>query len=259
MILETLMTAHVSHNDILQTLEFSLLNLILLWVLANGIGKLLKLPSSETAGLTLIAAFTNSVNYGLPLVLLAFGKLGLDKAAIYIVTQMVVVNTMGIYFAARSQFSIRDAIKSVFTLPTIYAALLALLLRGFDLSLPSGVAKGISMVAISYSPIVLAILGAQMMNVKISMLERKSQQAFWSGMAARLLISPFIALFCLYILRINGILYSVLFVLACMPVAVNAVIIAEKFEASPRIVSKCILWTTLISFIVLPFFIVAVK
>jgi predicted permease len=50
-----------------------------------------------------------------------------------------------------------------------------------------------------------------------------------------------------------------LFILAGMPVAVNAVILAEKFNASPKFVSKCILWTTLISFIVLPFMIGFVK
>jgi len=258
-ILDTLLTAHISHHDIFQTLIFSLLDLILLWALANGIGKLLKLPQAETAGLTLISAFTNSVNYGLPLVLLAFGKLGLDKASIYVISQMIIVNTIGVYFAARSQFSIKQAIKSVFSLPAIYAAILALVLRSLDLSLPNGVEKGVSMVAAAYSPIVLTILGAQMMNVKLSKLERKLQTTFWTGMVIRLILSPFVALLCLAILHINGILHSVLFVLACMPVAVNAVILAEKYHASPKIVSSCILWTTLISFILLPFLIVIMK
>jgi predicted permease len=258
-ILDTLLTAHVSHHDIFQTIAFSLLNLVLLWALANILGKALKLPSSETAGLTLISSFTNSANYGLPLVLLAFGKLGLDKASVYVIIQMVVVNTIGVYFAARSQFSIRNAIKSVFSLPSIYAAILAFALRSFGLSLPGGVANGVSMVADAYSPVVLAILGVQMVNVKISRNEGKFETAFWTGMAVRILVSPLTALFCIYLLHIKGILQSVLFILACMPVAVNAVILAEKFNASPKIVSKCILWTTLISFFVLPFLISVVK
>jgi malate permease and related proteins len=258
-ILDTLLTAHVSHNDIFQTTAFSLLNLVLLWALANFLGKALKLPTSETAGLTLISAFTNSVNYGLPLVLLAFGKLGLDKASVYVIIQMVIVNTIGVYFAARSQFSIKNAIKSVFSLPAIYAAILAFVLRSFDLSLPDGMAKGVSMVADAYSPVVLAILGVQMVNVKISRNEGKFETTFWTGMAVRMLVSPLVALFCIYLLHIKGILQSVLFVLACMPVAVNAVILAEKFNASPKIVSKCIFWTTLGSFFVLPFLIFFVK
>ena len=241
------------------TFAFSLLNLLLLWGIANGLGKLLKFPANDIAGLTLISAFTNSVNYGIPLVLLAFGQLGLDKASVYIVLQMVIVNTVGIYFAARSHFTIKNAIKSVFALPAIYAALFALLFRSFDLSLPSGIASGFSMIAEAYSPIVLAILGVQMMNVKTDKLEPKTQTAFWTGLGIRVLVSPLLALLCLYILKIDGILHSVLLVLACMPVAVNAGILAEKFSASPKIVTKCILWTTLLSFIILPFLIVLVK
>ncbi|ULT59464.1 AEC family transporter [Neobacillus drentensis] len=258
-ILDTLLTAHVSHHDIFQTVAFSLLNLVLLWTIANILGKAFKLSASETAGLTLISSLTNSVNYGLPLVLLAFGKLGLDKASVYVIGQMVIVNTLGVYFAARSQFSIKNAIKSVFSLPAIYAAILAFVLRTFHLSLPVDIAKGVSMVADAYSPVVLAILGVQMVNVKIARNKEKFETAFWTGMAVRLFVSPIVGLFCIYLLHIRGILQSVLFVLACMPVAVNAVILAEKFNASPKMVSKCILWTTLISFFVLPFLIVVVK
>lgn len=259
LILDTLTTAKVSHNDVWMTLAFSLLNLLLLWAAANALGKLLKLPAPEISGLTLVSAFTNSVNYGLPLVLLAFGKLGLDKASIYVISQMVIVNTIGVYFAARSQFTVKSAIKSVFTLPAIYAAILALVLRSFDLHLPSGIATGVSMIANAYSPIVLAILGVQMVNVKVAKLEHKIQVSFWTGLVVRLLLSPVLALLCLTILNVKGILHSVLFILACMPVAVNSVILAEKFNASPKFVSKCILWTTLVSFFVLPFMIAFVK
>ncbi|PRR83215.1 AEC family transporter [Clostridium luticellarii] len=259
MIFQALITAQVSWGDVYKTLVFSIVNLIFMWAAANILGKILKLSSHNIAGLTLISTLTNSNNYGLPLVLLAFGKLGLGKASIYVVVQMIIVNTIGVYFAARSRFSAKDAIKSVFSLPAIYAALLAVLLRVLNLNLPGGIEEGINMISQAYSPIVLAILGAQMASVKNSNLELESQTTFWSGMICRLLLSPIITCLCLYILHISGMLYSVLFILASMPVAVNSVILAEKFDASPQIVSKCILWTTLASFIILPILIVLVK
>jgi len=252
LIFDTLLTAEIIMGDVYKTLAFSVLNLLLLWGLANVLGKLLKLPSAETAGLTLVSTFTNSVNYGLPLVLLTFGQLGLDKASIYIIIQIVIVNTVGIYFAARSQFSVKGAFKTVFSLPAIYAALLALIFRAFNLHLPTGIETGISLVAGAYAPVVLVILGAQMVSVKAEKLEQSVQVGFWTGMSVRLLLSPFLALFCLYILKVDGILFSVLFILACMPVAVNSVVLAEKFDAYPKLVSKTILWTTLASFIILP-------
>lgn len=258
-ILNTLTTAEISINEIYQTVTFSLLNIILLWAVAKSFGKIIKLPSSENAALTLVSTLTNSVNYGLPLVLLAFGEAGLEKASVYVVAQMIIVNTIGVYFTARSQFSITNAMKAIFSLPAIYAVLIAISLRLFDLQFPHSVKQGVSMVASAYSPIVLAILGAQMASVKINGLKREGQLAFLTGLFIRLIVSPFIALFCLYILNINGTLFLVLFILACMPVAVNAGILAERFSASSSIVSNCIVWTTLASFIILPILIVLIK
>ncbi|QQZ62418.1 AEC family transporter [Paenibacillus sonchi] len=251
-ILDTLATAEISFDDVYKTLVFSLLNLLVLWALAKLLGRVLKLAPAEAAGLTLISTFTNSVNYGLPLVLLAFGQLGLDKASVYVIAQMVIVNTIGVYFAARSQFSAGSAVRSVFSLPAIYAAILALLLRALGLHMPQEIASGVSMVAGAYSPVVLAILGVQMVRVQTAQVARNVQLAFWTGMSVRLLLAPLSAALLLFLLNISGTLFAVLLILASMPVAVNSVVLAERFGSSPALVSRCILWTTLASFLVLP-------
>lgn len=62
LIFDTLMDAQLSREDVYLTLAYSLLNLILLAAAANILGKLLKLPANDIAGLTLISSFTNSVN-----------------------------------------------------------------------------------------------------------------------------------------------------------------------------------------------------
>ncbi|MEC0168666.1 AEC family transporter [Paenibacillus graminis] len=251
-ILDTLATAGISFDDVYKTLAFSLLNLLVLWALAKLIGRVLKLAPAEAAGLTLVSTFTNSVNYGLPLVLLAFGQLGLDKASVYVIAQMVIVNTVGVYFAARSQFSAGSAVRSVFSLPAIYAAILALLLRALGLHMPQEVASGVSMVAGAYSPVVLAILGVQMVRVQTAQAARNVQLAFWTGMSVRLVLAPLTAALLLFLLNISGTLFAVLLILASMPVAVNSVVLAERFGSSPALVSRCILWTTLASFLMLP-------
>ncbi len=259
MVFNTLFNAQVSFVDLYKTALFSLLNMVILWAAAKITGKILNLPAQKAAGLTLVSTLTNSINYGLPLVLLAFGQAGLESASIYVITQIILVNTAGVFFAARSSFSIKKAIKSIFSYPAVYAAILAVILRAVALHIPPEIETGIEMVAKSYSPVVLVILGAQMAGVKKSKLDRDSQKAFWSGMVIRMLLSPLIACMVLYILGVSGILFSVLFILASMPVAVNAVIFAEEFDASASIVSKCILWTTLGSFIALPFLIELVR
>ena len=166
LIFNVLTKSHITSGVIMQTLAFCILNLLFLWLVANGWGRLLKMSSPDLAGLTLVSTFTNSVNYGLPLYCLAFGQAGMNYASVYVIIQMIIVNVVGVYFAARSHFSITEAIKSVFKLPTIYAAIAAVLVQEIHIPVPTGIDKGISFIAASYSPLVLCILGAQMANVK---------------------------------------------------------------------------------------------
>lgn len=252
LIFRTLLTAQLSAGDVRDAFFFSMLNLVVMWALAAISSRLLRLSTHEAAGLSLVATLTNSVNYGLPLVLLAYGTAGLDKASVYVVLQMIIVHTFGVYFAARSHFSVRDAIRSVFALPSLYAALLAVALRMAKWQLPAGLDQGVAMVASAYSPVVLVVLGAQMARVGQNSKGRSLGTASWVGLALRALVSPLAAWACLAILGITGTAFSVLLILASMPVAVNAVILAEKFDAAPGMVSRCILWTTLLSFFMLP-------
>ncbi|OMF17531.1 permease [Paenibacillus amylolyticus] len=258
LIFNTLLHAEITWTDVTSTFWFSIINLIALWALAELLSRVFRLGASEKAGLTLVSTFTNCVNYGLPLVLLAFGQLGLDKASVYVIGQMIIVNTVGIFFAARSQFTVKDAILSVFRMPSIYAAGIAITLRASNMSLPDALDGGISMLAAGYSPVVLAILGAQMLRPKGATAPwlPNVRRAFWTGLVVRLAAAPILSWLILTALQVEGTLFSVLLILASMPTAVNAVILAEQFNASPQFVSRCILWTTAASMLMLPIMIV---
>lgn len=253
LIFETLEKASVTSGDVAVTIAFCIINVIILWMLCGFTGKILKLSQPESSGLGLTTMFTNSVNYGLPLVLLAFGQAGLDKASVYVIVQIIIINTLGVYLAARSHFSAVKAVKSVFTLPSVYAAALAVLMRVTDASLPEGLETGISMLSAAYAPLALVILGAQMMGVRgSSQISPVSRRGFWAGMSMRMAVAPLVAWGILAALSVEGTLFAVILILSAMPAAVNAVILAEQYDAAPRLVSMCILWTTLASFIILP-------
>ena len=252
MVFANLSTVQITFTELSRVAMFFAINATLMWAISFAAGKILRLPDAGRAGLSLIATLTNAVNYGLPLVQLAYGQAGLEKAAVLVVFMLIFTNTMGVYFAARSNFSVRQAIVAIFKLPAIYAVFLALLLRFTGLSLPSGLNKGVNMLAGAHSPIMLTVLGAQMARVKNKALGGDRQLMFYSGLGLRMLVSPVVAFFVLNILRVEGILFPVLLILASMPVAVNAGVLAENFDAAPDVVSKCILWTTLSSFVALP-------
>ncbi|GAB6988306.1 AEC family transporter [Paenibacillus pini] len=255
LILDTLLKANITYGDVTQTTLFCIINLLLLWGISTGVGKILSLPPAERSGLTLITLFTNCVNYGLPLVLLALGQAGLDKASVYVIIQIIIVNTIGVYFAARSHFSMKQATLSVFKLPSIYAAAIAMILRMTNVELPQGLDQGVSMLAGAYASMALIVLGAQMVSAnkqESATLTSSMNKAFYAGLVLRMILSPLASALILYIMGVRGILFDVLLILSSMPAAVNAVILAEQFDAAPKVVTKCILWTTLASFIMLP-------
>lgn len=253
LIFETLERASITSGDVAVTVAFCLLNMLILWLLCGFAGKMLKLSQPERSGLALTTLFTNSVNYGLPLVLLAFGQAGLDKASVYVIVQIIIINTLGVYLAARSHFSAAKAVKSVFTLPSVYAAALAVLIRMTGTALPGALETGISMLSAAYAPLALVILGAQMVGVRDDReASPVTRRGFWSGMGMRLAVAPLIAWAILAALSAEGTLFAVILILSAMPAAVNAVILAEQYDAAPRLVSMCILWTTLASFVFLP-------
>lgn len=254
LIFDSIYKAEISAYDVSTILLFSIVNLLILWGAASFLGRVYSLSAAETAGLTMVSTFTNCVNYGLPLVLLAFGKSGMDVAAVYVIVQIIIVNTIGVYFAARSQFTIKQAFNSVFRMPAIYAAILAFGFRSFHLVLPQAVENGILMLSTAYAPVVLAILGVQMMSARKMEMGETYRKAFKAGVGIRLFVAPLIAYMILLLLGADGVLFSVLLLLASMPAAVNAVILAERFNAAPQFVSRCVLWTTLCSFFVLPIF-----
>ncbi|WP_134703639.1 AEC family transporter [Ammoniphilus sp. YIM 78166] len=254
LIFDSIYKAEISVHDVSTILFFSITNLLVLWGIASFLGRVFTLSAAETAGLTMVSTFTNCVNYGLPLVLLAFGKSGMHVAAIYVIVQIIIVNTIGVYFAARSQFTIRQALISVFRMPAIYAAILAFGFRSFHLDIPLAVEKGLLMLSTAYAPVVLAILGVQMMSARQMEIGETYRKAFKAGIGIRLIAAPVIAYLILVVLGAKGVLFSVLLLLASMPAAVNAVILAERFNAAPQFVSRCVLWTTVCSFFVLPIF-----
>lgn len=259
LVFRTLTTAQISRDDVVQTVLFSIFTMGALCGIAKLLSRALRLSEKETAGMTLVATITNCVNYGLPLVLLAFGQVGMDKASVFVLIQIIFVNTGGVYLAARSHFSGLAALKAVFRLPAIYATVLALAFRATGLALPTSLDTGIAMVAAAYSPMALLVLGTQMAAVGAEKADSSSRRAFRTGLAIRMIIAPVVSWLVLLALGVDGLLRSVLIVEASMPVAVNAVILAEKFDAAPKVLSRCILWTTAASFAAIPILISLVR
>lgn len=225
---------------------------VLLYVLAAATARVFSMSADEKQGLTLTTLFSNANNYGLPVLLLAFGSKGFALGAIYVVGQVVLVNVLGMYLASRSQLDGRQAVIHILKTPLIYACLTGVFLDLLHLQLPGGTNTAVKMLGTAYPVLVLMILGIKLGTTRLAGLH---DSKVWIGVILRIAAVPVLAKLVLIVLGIHGLLASVLFVEASMPAAINTVTLAEKFDGDTETISLVVSVTTILSFIYLPLFI----
>ncbi|RYM04972.1 AEC family transporter [Sporolactobacillus sp. THM7-7] len=249
LILSALTGSRLRGENVLSVLYFTVIMTALCWGLAAVAGKLARFSEGTTRALTLTTLFSNSNNYGLPVLLLAFGHPGFVLGTIYVVGQIILVNVLGMYIASRENMNGKQALKNIFQSPLIYAALIGIVLSLLYLRLPLGINSAVQLLGHAYPVLVLLILGIQLRRTSFSGLRRLD---VWLGVFLRLLIVPVLAKLVLVVLGIHGTLASVLFVEASMPAAINTVTLVEKFDGDKQLVSLIVSITTVLSFIYLP-------
>ncbi|MFT8871314.1 MAG: AEC family transporter [Sporolactobacillus sp.] len=249
LLFSTLSKAHISGTNVLHILLFTLIMTAALWVTSLLIARWTHLPEKTKSVLTLTTLFSNANNYGLPVLLLAYGSPGFALGAVYVIGQIILVNLLGLYIAARAKLSGRAAARRMLKTPLIYACIAGTACNVLHVSVPAGAGAALTMLGGAYPVIVLVILGSRLARTPIRGVMRRD---VWSGVFMRLMVAPMIAKAALMLLGIHGMLASVLFVEASMPAAVNVVMLTEKFDGDSKLASLIVTVTTLLSFAYLP-------
>ena len=209
------------------------------WILARA----LHYSPSETSSFVLSTTLMNCGNLGLPLVYFAFGNEGLAIAVIFLVCFVIILNTFGIFTAAGGHLPASQAFREIYRLPALYAIALALVIKGFHWSIPVLIWKPVQMIGHAAIPIILIVLGIQLTHANFR--ERLGRISL--SVAIRLILSPILALLIFAILPADALTRRVLIIQSSGPTAVNAVILATKYDTHPEFVSGVILISTVLS------------
>lgn len=226
----------------------SLILLSALILLTAVTAKFCQYDKQQESALMLSTAFANSGNYGAPVILFAFGPAGFDYAVTIMVFHSIIMSIFGVYFASRGQSGAKLAIKTVLQMPSNYAAIIAVLMYEWHLTIPDNFFQAIDMVADAAIPLVMIILGMQLANVSTKQME-------WKGISLatviRLIASPVLAYLICLMFPLDPVLQKVLVTLAAMPSAATTTMYAVQFNAKPQFVSSSTLITTVLSFVTL--------
>lgn len=193
-------------------------------------------------------ASKNCGNYGLPIMLFAFGPEGLVIGTVFMITHLLMQMTVGLSIASwTDEHSVLRRLGRTLRFPYIYAIGLALLLRALQVPVPEAIDRAVALVGQMWMPVMLILLGMELANVRIAHV--------WSASLAlagiKLLVPPLVAAGLIALLGIDGLARSVLILQASMPTAVNGLLVARQFDIRPDLVASTLLLSTLGSILTL--------
>lgn len=231
---------------------FAISLLILLFVIVWFTSCALHASRSERSAMILGGVFMNSGNYGVPVVLFAFGQAAFDYGVIMMVFQSVLMNSIGIFFASiggKAQATWRDSMQRVIRMPIIYASLAGIVFQLAGIRLTDPMMQGIGLIADASIPVVMLVLGMQLAMI---VRKRVAYRFVTATTIIRMILSPVIAAVLLHFLPIDDLLKSVLVIQAAMPGSANTTMFAVQFDTEPDLVSFTTLSTTLLSLVTVP-------
>lgn len=220
---------------------------LVIWAVATAWSTARRHDPPMRSAYALAATSANAGNMGLPVALLAFGQLGFDVAVMNFVIAFVMQNTLGIAIASMAGGSRRTAMIAPLRYPAMYAAAAGVAVNAFGMDLPVALDEPVSTLATAAVPAMLTVLGLQLQHAT----GRDHLLDTFSVNAVRLLVGPTVAWFAASALGLDGVTRGTLTVLAAMPTAVVATILATEFKAVPSFVTRAVVTSTLASMLTL--------
>ncbi|MEW5720434.1 MAG: AEC family transporter [Chloroflexota bacterium] len=226
-----------------QIVVFYVLTLAALYAISALAVRALRLDRSATSSFHISILFTNCVNVGFPILLLAYNQAAVERGLIYMITQQVVLQTFGVYLAARGNANIRDALARVVRMPGMYAMALGILVNATGIQIPATIFDPLKLVGDSILPFLLVVLGMQLAAVNLD--------GQWRGASVatfiRLVIAPGVSILATNLMGLQGITRQAMILENSMPTAIFGVALAQEFDAAPDLITTVIFISTLAS------------
>ena len=243
LIIGSLIDTQVTSSEFGQLVLFALTFLALMWMAGNGVARLLRFDERRTNAFLLSTLFNNCGNYGLAVVLFAFGEAGLERGLVYFVAHSLLVHTLAVYFASRGSFNARQSLRNIFRLPLIYALAVAVAVRASGLAVPEPLMRAIGLPRAGAIPLMQLLLGAQLARAS----RHIDLRFVASATAMRLVGGAAVALGLSALMGLSGLARSASVVQASMPTAVSVVAFSIEFGSDSQEVGSVVFVSTLAS------------
>lgn len=199
------------------------------------------------------ALIGNTGNLGIPLGIALFGEQSVPYTSIINIANIFFMYTISIYFFAREQFNFKQSLKSIFKIPVIWFALLALAVNYYEIPIPKEFDFALEMGAYTSLTLQLIIFGTYLYSVKIKTIPWKLSLQI--SFVKHILLPIIGILIIISFTNLNSMVASILIMELMMPLAVNNVNFSVIYNTKPTDVAATILVSSTIFVAILHFYI----
>ncbi len=247
LVFDTLASSDVSGTEFGQMTAVLILTTLTLWALGALVARLLHLEGPTQAAFLIGILIMNAGNYGLSVNLFAFGEAGLARASLYFVGSALLSASLGVFLSARGRATAQLALRSMISMPLLYATILGLIFNLGNLTVPATLAKAIHLVGQAAVPSMLLVLGVQLAETFRSRQRWVHLTALGALTVLRLVIAPALAWLFAGLVGLNGLARDVSVLETAMPTAVMTTILATEFDSDAPFAALGVMVTTLLS------------
>lgn len=186
--------------------------------------------------------FTNSINLGVPVAVLAFGDRALQPAIVLFLISSLLHYSFGLWLLDH-----KARVRDMWRQPALLAMLAGMVVSLLEIPVWQPVVTAIKMLGDICIPLMLFALGVRMTDI--------SSKGWGLGVVtglARPAFGMLLSLGVAELLGIHGYEESLLIIYGALPPAVMNYILAERYDADPDRVASIVLLGNLLSILVLP-------
>ncbi len=243
LVFSSLVSSQLSGDELGKLAAFTVLTMLCMGVIGWGVARIGRFSRQDTVALLIVLMFVNGGNYGLTLAQLRYGEAGLSHAIVYFITSTILLYTVGLWLASTGTLSGWQALTRLWRFPAVYAAVAAMVVYVFHLTVPAPLLKGIQIAGEGAIPVMLLVLGMQMADLSGGLIKHLAIPA----VLLRLVVAPLVAVGVATWLGLAGIGRSTSIIEASLPPAVFTIILATEFDLQPTAVTSIVLLATLLS------------
>lgn len=218
------------------------------------IGKFIWKDTSRNL-LAFVAGAPNVGYFGIPVAIALFNK---DQVSLVVLSVLGIIlfeNSIGFFVAAQGNYLLKDSIKKMIKLPSLYAFVIGLIVNLSNIEIGEIYRSNIGAVQGAYTFLGMMLIGLALSGIKKFKFDFKFVGI---SLIAKFLVWPLIIMAIIWLDSITLHLYNdevreVMILLSIVPIAANTVAFATELKIQPEKASVAVLLSTLLALVVIPF------